>query len=97
MSDLSIDLATLTSASGSIQGIYNEFDGIGRAEGDLGPYWGSGDIKHAMDDFADNWDYHRHKIMSAMKTLGKNLSDAVTGFQQADQKLKDALTNPKKH
>ena len=91
MADLIIDYDTLHEASASFQKIYDEFDPIGRTEGDLGGIWGSGDIKHAMDDFAGNWDYHRHKIMSAMQDLAKKMNDAATGFQEGDKKLKDGL------
>jgi len=93
MSDLVIDYDTLHEASTSFKGISDEFNNLGQTESDLGGVWGSGDIKHAMGDFAGNWDYHRKKIQSAMDDLGKLLEKAETGFRELDTKLKKELSS----
>jgi len=96
MTDLSVDYQLLEDTSKSLTSIKSEFEGIRNHESDLHRVWGSGDVSGAMDDFAGNWDYHRHKIISSIGTIGTMVDQTIQTFQKADKQLKSSLTTPAK-
>jgi hypothetical protein len=57
-SDLVVDDTLLVKTAKSLKKIQYEFEHTEEHQNDLKGVWGSGEITGAMDDFADNWDYH---------------------------------------
>ncbi len=80
MPDLVVDYAMLTQVENTLKGLAQEFQNIQAQEQGYTGAYGSGDIAGAMNDFADNWSYHRGNILKSMDSLAG--SDPVPGDPQ---------------
>lgn len=87
MSDLIVDDDLLKKSARSLKKIQNEFEHTEKHQSDLKRIWGSGEIAKAMDDFADNWDYHRKQLLDSIKTVGELTEKCHEAFRDLDHKL----------
>ncbi|WP_327429109.1 hypothetical protein [Streptomyces sp. NBC_01236] len=89
-SDLIVDDKLLVKTAKSLKKIQYEFEHTEEHQDDLKGVWGSGQIAGAMDDFADNWDYHRKQLLESIKTVGELAEGCHQAFKDLDQKLAKA-------
>jgi hypothetical protein len=87
MSDLKVSYDRLEESNRNLKAINSELDTTGSHQSDISGSLGSGDMAHAMHDFADNWDYHRHKLQDKIKSMQEMTEAVMSEFQKADQKL----------
>ena len=92
MHDLKVDYATLDDSERSLQRIRQEFESATNRRDVLRGSWGSGPIADAMDDFVDNWDRHRNKLVESLKSVGEMCASIKGTFQDVDRQLADELT-----
>jgi len=95
MPDLVVDYAMLTQVENTLKGLSQEFQNIQAQEQGYTGAYGSGDIAGAMNDFADNWSYHRGNILKSMDSLAKNVDEVRTQASQFDTQLQNSLTGKK--
>lgn len=91
MPDLKVSYDELEESSKNLKSIQNELENTGGHQSDIKGELGSGDIAHGMDDFANNWDYHRHKLLDKIQAMGEAAEKAMDTFKDADKKLADAV------
>ena len=90
MSDLRVSYDKLEESQKNLQTINRELDDVAEHQKDVKGSLGSGDIAHAMDDFANNWEYHRRKIQEKVKSLQELTDKTLEAFRNLDQKLGNA-------
>jgi hypothetical protein len=95
MSDLKVDYGILQETEKTLTSLHTEFSNIKTQERVYDSEWGSGDVEGAMHSFTNNWDDHRKKLLSAIESVGKLVSESVETFQKADGKLATSLTKKK--
>jgi hypothetical protein len=93
MTDLRVSYDRLEESTRNLKSIQRELEDTGDHQADLAGSLGSGDMAHAMHDFADSWDYHRHKLLDKIQAMGEMAETTMDAFKDVDQKLKDGLTN----
>ncbi len=91
MTDLKVSYDKLEESNKNLKAINQELDTTGDHQKDIKGSLGSGDIAHAMDDFATNWDYHRHKLQDKVKAMGEMSETTMQKFQEVDTKLGSAF------
>ncbi len=91
MADLKVSYDRLEESTKSLQTIQRELGDTGGRQKEIKEFLGSGDIAHAMHDFASNWDYHRHKLLDKVKAMGEMAEKTMEAFKDVDKKLEDGL------
>lgn len=91
MDDLKVSYGKLEESGKNLKAVQTELANISGHEGDIRGSLGSGDIAHAMDDFANNWDYHRNKLLDKVKGLIEATEKTVEAFGDVDRKLSSGL------
>jgi len=94
--DLRVNVNLLVESESRLKNLKKEFKNIGNRTDDMRPYWGSGDIADAMDEFVDNWDDYRAKMLSSIDTVGSLVKSSVDGFSGLDGDLAKGLREGKK-
>jgi uncharacterized protein with von Willebrand factor type A (vWA) domain len=87
MADLKVSYDRLEESSRNLKAINHELDTTGDHQSDISGSLGSGDMAHAMSDFANNWDYHRHKLQDKIKAMGEMSEQVMQKFTEVDHKL----------
>jgi uncharacterized protein YukE len=91
MADLKVSYDWLSQTTSNLKAIQNELQNTGDHQRDVKGALGSGDIAHAMDDFANNWDNHRRKILDKVQSLGEMSEKTMEAFTDVDNKLKNGV------
>lgn len=55
---------------------------------------GVGGLAGAMDDFVDNWEIHRRKLVSSVEAHQKMATDSAEAYESTDEQLAGELTKP---
>lgn len=85
--DLKVSYDRLEESNRNLKAINTELDTVCAHQKDISGSLGSGDMAHAMYDFGNNWDYHRHHIQGNIKTLAEMTEQVMEEFREVDQKL----------
>lgn len=94
--DLRVNIDLLVSSESRLKNLNKEFKNLGTRKDDMHPYWGSGEIADAMDEFVDNWDDYRAKMLDNIDTVGKLIKSTIDGFTGLDRDLADGLRKGRK-
>ncbi|MFI1441500.1 hypothetical protein [Streptomyces fructofermentans] len=89
--DLRVNVDLLVESESRLKSIRREFKGLGDHTDGMSPYWGSGEIEDAMDEFVDNWDDYRAKMIKSIETVGELVKSTVDGFNGLDGDLAKGL------
>ena len=92
MADLKVSYDWLDQTTSNLTAIRNELEHTGDHQKDIKGSLGSGDIAQAMDDFANNWDNHRRKILDKVQALGDMSEKTMQAFTDLENKLAKGLT-----
>ncbi|GAA2560577.1 MULTISPECIES: hypothetical protein [Streptomyces] len=95
-SDLIVNVDLLVESESRLKGIQKELKDLNNRKDDMRPYWGSSEIADAMDEFVDNWDDHRGKLLENVKTVGELVKSTIDGFSGADARLAEELRRARK-
>ncbi|QQM42696.1 hypothetical protein [Streptomyces liliifuscus] len=79
-----------------LKSLKREFKHLGNRTDDMRDHWGSGEITDVMDEFVDNWDDYRAKMLNSIDTVGKLAKSTVDGFGGLDGDLAQGLQEGKK-
>ncbi|MFH8894892.1 hypothetical protein ACH4HG_00580 [Streptomyces coeruleorubidus] len=90
-SDLIVNVKLLVESESRLRSIKKELENLDNRKEDMHPYWGSGKIADVMDDFVDNWDDYRKKMIETVETVGKLVKGTVDGFTGLDAELAKEL------
>ncbi|MGH4032443.1 hypothetical protein ACQB60_26285 [Actinomycetota bacterium Odt1-20B] len=94
--DLKVNVDLLVNSESRLKSLRREFRNLGNRNEDMHPYWGSGEITDAMDEFVDNWDDYRGKMLESIDTVGKLVKSTIDGFEGLDADLAKGLREGKK-
>lgn len=89
--DLRVNVDLLVNSEARLKGLRREFKNLSNRNEDMHPYWGSGDISGAMDEFVDNWDDYRRQMLDSIDTVGKLVESTIKGFSGLDADLAKGL------
>jgi hypothetical protein len=93
MTDLKVSYDRLEECARNLKAIQRELEDTGDHQADIAGALGSSHMAHAMHDFADNWDYHRHKLLDKIQAMGEMAEKTMEAFKDVDEKLKNGLTS----
>ena len=96
MADLKVSYDWLSQTTSNLKAIHNELEHTGEHQSDIKGALGSGDIADAMDDFANNWDNHRRKILDKVQALGDMSEKTMEAFQDLEKKLAGGILGNEK-
>ncbi|MDI5966677.1 hypothetical protein POF50_023400 [Streptomyces sp. SL13] len=96
MADLKVSYDRLEESNRNLKAINTELDTMCAHQSDISGSLGSGDMAHAMHDFGNNWDYHRHKLQGNIKALGEMTEQVMQQFREVDHKLAAGFKDEKK-
>ena len=91
---LKIDLALIRATGaglGRIRDALQHADATKPGAGVLG----LGGLAGAMDDFVDNWEIHRKKLVSSVEAHEKMATDSAEAYENTDEGLAKELTKPR--
>jgi nitrogen regulatory protein PII len=91
MTDLRVSYDRLEESTRNLKSIQRELEDTEHHQKDISEVLGSGHMAHAMDDFAGNWDYHRHKLLDKIQAMGEMAEKTLEAFKDVDQKLRDGV------
>ena len=91
MADLKVSYDKLEESAKNLEAVKGELDDTSAHQKDIKGILGSGDIAHAMDDFANNWSYHRDTLKSKVEELGTMCEEAYKQFTGTDSGLASDL------
>ncbi|AVH55828.1 MULTISPECIES: hypothetical protein [Streptomyces] len=95
-SDLKVNVDLLVESESRLKSLRKEFKNIENRNDDMHPYWGSGEITDTMDEFVDNWDDYRAKMLESIDTVGKLVKSTIDSFEGLDADLAKGLRDGKK-
>lgn len=90
-SDLIVNVELLTESEARLKSIKKELENLDNRKDDMHPYWGSGKISDVMDEFVENWDDYRKKMVETVDTVGKLVKGTIDGFSGLDAELAKEL------
>jgi hypothetical protein len=50
-------------------------------------HWGSGAVAGVMEDFVDNWDDYRTRLVESLESVGKLVAGSKKAFEDLDGEL----------
>lgn len=96
MSDLKVDYYALEDSGKALGGLKTEFDGIEGRTDDTGSFWGSDDVKGAMDEFSGNMDYNRRKLTEEIESVAGKMASTLEAFRGTDKELAKSFDEERK-
>ncbi len=88
--DLKVSYDWLSETCNNLNAIKSELDNINENQDGLAGALGSGDMTHAMDDFCNNWGYHRRKLTDQVSNVGTMAEKTMEAFRDVDNKLSNS-------
>ncbi|MFG2313506.1 WXG100 family type VII secretion target [Streptomyces tendae] len=92
--DLTVDFEFLKDCERKLGQLKKTFEDIENRQDDMKEHWGSGSVADAMEDFVDNWDDYRTRLIESIESVGKLVAGSKKAFQDLDDEL--AKANKKK-
>ncbi|MFE6633778.1 WXG100 family type VII secretion target [Streptomyces tendae] len=92
--DLTVDFDFLRDCERKLGQLKRTFEDIENRRDDMKEHWGSGSVADAMEDFVDNWDDYRTRLIESIESVGKLVGGSRKAFQDLDDEL--AKANKKK-
>jgi|SRR5882757_358530 len=96
MTDLRVSYDRLEESTRNLTAIQRELTDTEHHQKDISAVLGSSHMVHAMDDFAGNWDYHRHKLLDKIQAMGEMAEKTLDAFKEVDKKLRDGVAGDSK-
>lgn len=94
MADLNLDPQSVRELGTNLSGVAKEFTNANANSDRIAAAVGHGRLSDAIKDFAHEWDDTREGMVSDIQTLSQAASAIADGFEQTDQQLAQALTDP---
>ncbi|MEU9521516.1 hypothetical protein [Streptomyces sp. NPDC048224] len=92
--DLTVDFDFLRDCERKLGQLKKTFKDIENRRDDMREHWGSGSVADAMEDFVDNWDDYRTRLIESIESVGTLVAGSKKAFQDLDGEL--AKANRKK-
>ncbi|GAA5213186.1 MULTISPECIES: WXG100 family type VII secretion target [Streptomyces] len=86
-SDLTVDYEFLADCERKLGQLKKTFEDIEDRRDDMKEHWGSGAVAGAMEDFVDNWDDYRTKLVESLESVGKLVAGSKKAFEDLDEQL----------
>ncbi|MEU1145706.1 WXG100 family type VII secretion target [Streptomyces sp. NPDC005863] len=85
--DLTVDYEFLADCERKLGQLKRTFEDIENRRDDMNEHWGSGSVAGAMEDFVNNWDDYRTKLVESIESVGKLVTGSKKAFEDLDEKL----------
>ncbi|MER6165678.1 WXG100 family type VII secretion target [Streptomyces violaceorubidus] len=85
--DLTVDYEFLADCERKLGQLKKTFEDIESRRDDMKEHWGSGAVAGAMEDFVDNWDDYRTKLVESIGSVGKLVAGSKKAFEDLDEQL----------
>jgi uncharacterized protein YukE len=86
-SDLTVDYEFLADCERKLGQLKKTFEDIENRRDDMNKHWGSGAIADVMEDFVDNWDDYRTRLVESLESVGKLVAGTKKAFDDLDKQL----------
>ncbi|GAB2328685.1 WXG100 family type VII secretion target [Streptomyces griseoincarnatus] len=93
--DLTVDYEFLSDCERKLGQLKKTFEDIENRRDDMKEHWGGRGIAEAMEDFVDNWDDYRTRLVESLESVGKLVAGSKKAFEDLDGEL--AKANKKKN
>ncbi|MDV6288799.1 MULTISPECIES: hypothetical protein [Streptomyces] len=94
--DLTVDYDFLAGSERTLGQLKKTFEDIENRRDDMREHWGSGIVANAMEEFVDNWDDYRTRLIESIESVGKLVAGTKKAFHQLDDELAKANKKQKK-
>ncbi|MFG2540891.1 hypothetical protein ACGFOM_00550 [Streptomyces sp. NPDC048594] len=88
--DLTVDYDFLADCERKLGQLKTTFEDIENRRDDMKEHWGAGAIASAMEDFVDNWDDYRTRLVESIESVGKLVAGSKKAFEDLDKQLAEA-------
>ncbi|MGA5520360.1 hypothetical protein [Streptomyces pseudogriseolus] len=92
--DLTVDYEFLAECERKLGQLKRTFEDMENRRDDMKEHWGSRAVAGAMQDFVDNWDDYRTRLVESLENVGKLVAGSKRSFADLDGEL--AKANKKK-
>ncbi|KLJ00206.1 hypothetical protein ABZ114_10305 [Streptomyces albidoflavus] len=86
-SDVIVNVDLLVDSEKALKGIGKALRDLENRRDDMRGDWGHDRLADAMDDFVDNWDDRRAKMIEGAKSVQSLVKSTIDGFTGADAAL----------
>ncbi|MGW5619033.1 hypothetical protein [Streptomyces sp. NPDC003877] len=86
-SDLTVDYEFLADCERKLGQLKKTFEDIENRRDDMDKHWGSSEIADVMQDFVDNWDDYRTRLVESLESVGKLVAGTKKAFDDLDKQL----------
>ncbi|MFD5181804.1 hypothetical protein ACFWMQ_04035 [Streptomyces sp. NPDC058372] len=86
-SDVIVNVDLLVESEKALKGIGRALRNLENRRDDMRNDWGHDRLSDAMDDFVDNWDDRRAKMIEGAKSVQSLVKSTIDGFTGADAEL----------
>ncbi|MFC7982663.1 hypothetical protein [Streptomyces sp. NPDC057336] len=94
--DLTVDYDFLADCERKLSQLKKTFEDIENRRDDMKEHWGSVTVAGAMEDFVDNWDDYRTRVIESIESVGKLVAGTKKAFGDLDDELAKANKKQKK-
>ncbi|MEU1302395.1 hypothetical protein [Streptomyces shenzhenensis] len=94
-SDLVVDYDLLSTSARQLAQIRHEFKGLAEWKREVRSVLGDSRVQSAMDDFVDNWDNNRKRLVKEIEDVGKMVKATGDAFREFDDELARAAKGKK--
>ena len=84
-SDLTVDYDFLADCERKLGQLKKTFEDIENRRDDMDKHWGSGAVADVMEDFVDNWDDYRTRLVESLDSVGKLVAGTKKAFVSLDE------------
>lgn len=91
MGDLDVPIHELEAVAGHLDLLIEEFSGSGNIVRSYDADVGSGSVRDALHEFADNWETHRQELLGTMQAVRDMAAKGREAYLDADNKLAASL------
>ncbi|MFF4472958.1 WXG100 family type VII secretion target [Streptomyces sp. NPDC001599] len=88
--DLTVDFEFLADCERKLGQLRTTFKDIKNRRDDMKEHWGSGAVAGAMEDFVDNWDDYRTRLIESIESVGTLVAGSKKAFEDLDKQLAEA-------
>jgi hypothetical protein len=91
MDRLVVDAGVLDTIRGDLDVVGQELEDPARRADVVGEAVGAGNLRAALDEFADGWDRRRGELLEAVRALRDGVETVSTAFDEVEERLGSAV------
>ncbi len=91
MTEINIELDMVQTLAKNLKTLYDEFEDVPDTADGVNAHLGSQIVRDAIQEFSDNWNIRRGRLLESVEAVRQMAADAHEGFSATDLELANQI------